>query len=195
MGSKIVKFLAFTIVMSTVFLCVFVTPSMMESNSVLVLDSSYKLIPYVETNDLASLTDSTISNYDAIETFIGTVTAYGPDCVGCSGITASGFKVIDLNNKDASDAVITYEDEEFGVVRIFAAAAAKFPFGTIIRISGDRIDGYVTGIVLDRGGAMANAYAEGEILLDLLFATENSDEVYIFGRQHNVKIEVLRYGR
>ena len=64
-----------------------------------------------------------------------------------------------------------------------------------MRISGERIDGYIMGIVLDRGGAMNNAWGEGEVLIDLLFATEHSSEVYEFGRQKNVKFEVLRYGR
>ena len=40
---------------------------------------------------------------------------------------------------------------------------------------------------------MNNAWADGKILIDLLFSTEKSYEVYDFGRQ-NVTFEVLRYG-
>ena len=89
---------------------------------------------------------------------------------------------------------ITYFDSEFGEVRILAAANSKFPFGSIIRITGDRIDGSITGIVLDTGGAMISAWNRGEILMDLLFASERDNAVYEFGRQ-NVTYEVLRYGR
>ena len=88
----------------------------------------------------------------------------------------------------------TYTDETFGELRVLASANS-FPFGTVMRITGDRIDGSIMGIVLDRGGAMNNAWGDGEVLIDLLFATEHSSEVYEFGRQKNVKFEVLRYGR
>ena len=32
-----------------------------------------------------------------IKTYNGPMTAYGPDCVGCIGITASGYNVLDGN--------------------------------------------------------------------------------------------------
>lgn len=194
MTTKLIKAFSFIVVMVSLTLCAFVTPSIEEVDSMLVYNSSFNLIPYIESNEMVALTNSNIKNYEAIGTYKGTITGYGPDCIGCSGITASGFKVASLVDGKSVDPIITYEDKEYGTVRILAAATKMFPFGTIVRISGDRIDGYITGIVLDRGGAMNNAYAQGEVLMDLLFPTEYSDEVYIFGRQRNVTFEILRYG-
>ena len=38
------------------------------------------------------------------------------------------------------------------------------------------------------------AYANGNVLIDLLFASEKNKDVYEFGRKYNVKFEILRYG-
>lgn len=194
MVTKALKIFSAIAVIGCLSLTMFITPSMDNSKSILAYNSSYNLIPYVENNDLVKLTNSAIGEYDAIDAYTGTITGYGPDCKGCIGITASGYRVATLVDGKAVETKITYEDKEYGTVRILAAATKMFPFGTIVRISGPRIDGYITGIVLDRGGAMNNAYGEGKVLMDLLFDTEFSDEVWIFGRQHNVKFEILRYG-
>ena len=42
---------------------------------------------------------------------------------------------------------------------------------------------------------MRNAWANGEVLMDLLFESESNKEVYEFGRQKEVTFEILRYGR
>ena len=192
--TKFLKFFIGTLIFGSSILSVFVTPDFENTSSILSVNSSYNLVPYLsaEKDEIAVAND--YSDVNVIDTFTGTITAYGPDCVGCSGITASGYKVAKNVNGVITSTTTTYTDETFGELRVLAAATSKFPFGTVIRISGSRIDGYITGIVLDRGGAMNNAYAEGEILIDLLFATENSREVYDFGRQRNVTFEVLRYG-
>lgn len=196
--TKFLKFFIGTLIFGSSILCVFVTPGFEESNSILSMNSSYNFVPYLisEQNEVAIVNEYNYddSSVNVIDTFVGTVTAYGPDCVGCSGITASGYKVAENVGGIITSTTTTYNDETFGELRVLAAATNKFPFGTVIRMSGERIDGYITGIVLDRGGAMNNAWAEGEILIDLLFATEKSAEVYEFGRQRNVTFEVLRYG-
>ena len=156
------------------------------------IHANYKnnLIETVMVNSLEELKN----NINKRVKFTGTITGYGPDCVGCSGVTASGHNVYEYVNGVRTQSNITYFDSEFGEVRILAAANSKFPFGSIIRITGDRIDGSITGIVLDTGGAMISAWNRGEILMDLLFASERDNAVYEFGRQ-NVTYEVLRYGR
>lgn len=113
---------------------------------------------------------------ETIDTFYGDVTAYGIDCVGCIGITASGY---DVRN------TIYYDDNEYGKIRI-VAADKSIPFGSIIKIKYYNDD--IIAIVLDRGGAIG--FNNGA-LIDLLFDSEN--ECYEFGRI-NTKVEVLRYG-
>ena len=73
---------------------------------------------------------------------VGALSAYGPDCVGCSGYLASGFNALGGN--------IYYNDSTYGSVRI-VAGDRSYPFGTIINIKGTRL-GDVKAIVLDRGG-------------------------------------------
>lgn len=192
--TKFLKIFLFLLVSGCIGLNIFISKDIEEVGSILSLNSQYDFIEYasVEKNKENVIQD--ISNATVLETYYGTITAYGPDCIGCSGITASGYKV--ANNVDGviTSITTTYYDDTYGELRILAGANI-FPFGTVIRISGDRIDGYIMGIVLDRGGAMNNAWGDGEVLFDLLFDTENSSVVYEFGRQKNVKFEVLRYGR
>ena len=189
---KMLKTLIFTVVMICVISSTFITPNFETSSSVLNVNSIYSLVPYRDTlvNEI-SLADE----YPILDTFVGTVTAYGPDCAGCIGITASGYKVAEKVNGEYKTITTTYVDKEFGELRIIAAANTKFPIGTVMRMSGANIDGYITGIVLDTGSAMRQAWSKGEILIDLMFETEHSDEVYIFGRRRNVTMEILRYGR
>ena len=115
----------------------------------------------------------------AIETFTGNLTGYGPNCVGCSGKTSTGY---DLTQN------IYYEDTEFGIVRI-VAADKYFPFYSIIRISDvPGMDSFLA-IVLDRGG---NVGFDKGTLFDLAFSTEKDPN--ILGLTRNVKFEVLRSG-
>ncbi len=105
-------------------------------------------------------------NYD-------TITAYTAFCLGCSGITASGYDVRDT---------IYYFDQTYGNIRI-VAADSSIPFGSVIRI-----DDSIVAIVLDRGGAISYS---SSAQFDLLFETEQ--EAYTFGRK-TCKVEILRYG-
>lgn len=114
-----------------------------------------------------------------ITTYKGNITAYGPDCVGCSGITASGYNV--RNN-------IYYNDKEYGKVRILAADKL-LPFGTIVRIKDlNNFNEPIMAIVLDRGGAIGfNKKAN----FDLLYASEK--ETNSFGSRQ-ATFEILRKG-
>lgn len=133
------------------------------------------------------------SDIVALETFTGTLTGYGPDCVGCGGRTSSGF---DLTKS------IYYDDSEYGTIRILAADK-YFPFYSIIRISNVPGMEPFIAIVLDRGGDVGwyRNSDSGEImfdsqkgtLFDLAFTTEKDPN--ILGKTNNVKFEVLRSGK
>lgn len=117
---------------------------------------------------------------EVIQTVVGTLTGYGPDCVGCGGHTSSGF---DLTSS------IYYEDSEYGIVRILAADPS-FPFYSIFRVSNvPTMDDFI-GIVLDRGGNVG--FGRGT-LFDLAFESEGSPDLVPLTR--NVTFEMLRSGK
>ncbi|MDD2469646.1 MAG: 3D domain-containing protein [Bacilli bacterium] len=121
---------------------------------------------------------NTVPEEKILDTFVGQLTGYGPDCVGCSGITASGYNVKTGN--------IYYYDKLYGKIRI-VAADRKIPIGSIVRITASKIYAEpITAIVLDRGGAIKGNK------MDLLF--ENEAATRFVGRQRNVKYEILRQG-
>ena len=124
--------------------------------------------------------DHNFHDTDVIKVWNGTMSAYGPDCLGCSGITASGRNVRYGN--------ILYYDPVFGTVRILAADRS-LPFGTIVRVNGTHAGDFI-GIVLDRGGGIGIGRSH---LFDLLFTS--NEEARLFGVARNVDFEILRLGR
>lgn len=123
-----------------------------------------------------------LNTISTIETYYGKITGYGPDCYGCSGITASGMNV---NNGN-----IYYEDSTFGIIRI-VAGDKSLPFGSIIKITGLSIStDPVIAIVLDRGG-MIGFDSTKHAYFDLLY--ESSTIASSFGIQ-NATFELLRRG-
>lgn len=111
--------------------------------------------------------------------FVGQMTSYGPDCVGCSGVVACPPRTYVKNN-------IYYEDKEYGKIRIFAADKA-IPCGSIVKIENPSFASEeVIGIVLDRGGVI-----KGNIM-DLLVSAERGPDVV--GRQYNVLYQIIRWG-
>ncbi len=110
--------------------------------------------------------------------FQGTMTGYGPDCVGCTGIAACPPRT------DVRYGNVYFSDNDYGTVRI-VAADSSIPCGTIVKISGDRLNEQITAVVLDRGGAIKGT------LMDLLMPTEKSTSV--IGRQ-KVTYEIVRWG-
>ncbi len=112
--------------------------------------------------------------------FVGKLTAYGPDCVGCGGGSACPPR------QDFRNGNIYFEDQTYGTVRVLAADK-RIPCGSIIRVSNIRIyKESILAIVMDRGGAIQNNH------LDLLFTTESNLEG--FSTQNDIKFEILRYG-
>ena len=118
---------------------------------------------------------------DSLIEFNGTLTGYGPDCPGCSGI------VYCRPNPNVLNGNIYYHDNEYGKLRILAADYS-IPCGSIIKINNFKfIDGNeFYGIVLDRGSAIVG------LTMDLLYPSEKDTQ--IIGRQYNIHFSVQRWG-
>ena len=123
------------------------------------------------------------SNEIALETLVGNLVGYGPDCHGCTSMKTASGKYIGEGN-------IYYEDEAYGKVRI-VAGDYSYPFGTIVKIS--NVDFYndepFYAVVLDRGG---NIGKDKKFMFDLLFASEK--EALSLGKEVNIKFEIMRLG-
>jgi len=116
---------------------------------------------------------------DVLETQVGTMSAYGLDCKGCSGRVGAGY--------DARGNNVMYHDSLYGDLRI-VAGDKKYPYGTVIRVVNSKI-GTFNVIVLDRGGDIGIGR---RYMFDLLFFSEA--EASQFGLSRNTTFEVLRYG-
>lgn len=138
-------------------------------------------IPKVEVQkaekEKVNVTIKDTTNEEVLTVFSGTVSHYGPDCVGCSGVTASGYNVKNT---------IYYQDKTYGTLRI-VAADKKVPLGSVLRLTYH--DKVIHAIVLDRGGAIGFSK---NFILDLLCESER--ESYKQGIMKETKVEVLRYG-
>ena len=138
---------------------------------------------------------------NVIETYTGILTGYGPDCDGCGNpktgkvVTSSGYHVSNFVNGAIEPAfTITYNDSEYGEVRI-VAADDSIPFYSIVRINVPHWDEPVIAIVLDRGSTVgfSNCRSDRGCLtqFDLLYPTEDES----LGKTQNVKFELLRSGK
>lgn len=116
---------------------------------------------------------------DVLETIVGTMSGYGLDCKGCSGVVGARY--------DAKGNNLRYNDPVYGECRI-VAADKKYPYGTIVRVKNSKI-GTFNAIVLDRGSDIGIGR---RYMFDLLFWTEK--ESYDFGLSRNTTFEILRYG-
>lgn len=116
---------------------------------------------------------------DVLETVVGTMSGYGLDCKGCSGVVGARY--------DAKGNNLRYHDPIYGECRI-VAGDKKYPYGTIVRVKNSKI-GTFNAIVLDRGSDIGIGR---RYMFDLLFWTEK--ESYDFGLSRNTTFEILRYG-
>ena len=132
-----------------------------------------EVLQYKTINSLNDI----VSYNEKIE-FTGTITGYGPDCVGCSGVLACPPNKNVLNNN------IYYNDNIYGTVRILAADP-KIPCGSIIKVSNYDNQEFL-GIVLDRGRDIHG------LTMDLLFDSEKT--VINLGRKYNINFKVERWG-
>jgi len=134
-----------------------------------------------EETEESDITDNVTSLEPAVlQTVVGNLTGYGADCVGCSGITSSGY---DIRN------TIYYDDPEYGTIRI-VAADPSFPFYSIFRISNvPGMEPFIV-IVLDRGSNVG--FGRGT-LFDLAYLSE--EDPNLVGLTRNVTFELLRSGK
>ena len=129
---------------------------------------------YIKVNSI-----NEINNYQTnFLEFDGTITGYGPDCVGCSGILACPPHQNVLNNN------IYYNDNTYGIVKILAADDS-IPCGSIIKVSNYDNSEFL-GIVLDRGRDIKG------LTMDLLFESEKTN-AYL-GRRYNINFKIERWG-
>lgn len=153
-------------------------------NGIIFVDSDGNVVKTVQEKVDEVIEVGTISP----RSYIGTLTGYGPDCVDCSGTVACETKY-GSNHNIYTDGV-TYYDDTYGNVSILAAALDEFPCGTIIDFS-DGSGTTKTGIVLDTGGAMINAWSRGQVLIDLAFSSE---QAAMMATRYNVRFNVKRVG-
>ena len=149
--------------------------------------SSYEVMDETNMDEVMSNFTSSVNNNiaepklitDVLETVIGTMSGYGLDCKGCSGVVGARY--------DARGNNLRYNDPVYGECRI-VAGDKKYPYGTIVRVKNSKI-GTFNAIVLDRGGDIGIGR---RYMFDLLFWTEK--ESYDFGLSRNTTFEILRYG-
>ena len=111
--------------------------------------------------------------------FDGTMTGYGPDCVGCGGKTGCPPR------QDVRNGNIYFQDQEYGKVNI-VATDSRIPCGSMIKITKSSLGAEVYAIALDRGGAIKNT------LMDFLVVSEKESSLKV-GRQ-KVTYEIVRWG-
>ncbi len=140
--------------------------------------------PKEEEIDTAPLKDEAI--------YVGKITAYGADCAGCSGLGNLACPTKNGNKYSLANDGEYYSDSEFGSIRIIAADLSKFPCGTVVKITHNKL-GEFYAVVLDTGASMQNASARGEVWMDLAFKTESDPEIYSV-TSSNTTFAVQRWG-
>ena len=124
--------------------------------------------------------------------YVGKLSAYGPDCPGCSKVGNVACLTREGKRHSLVNDGIYYNDSEYGKIRILSAAREKFPCGTVIKIDNGRVQPYLA-IVLDSGGSMVNAWKKGTIWIDLAYQTQASARGNNTSGS-NVKFSVQRWG-
>ena len=159
-------------------LSIFLILSNMHFNSFTYVDKEINIFKKIEVKEEKKEVKKEKTE-KVLATYKGYITAYGPDCKGCSGTTASGYKV---------SKTIYYNDAKYGKVRILAADK-KLSFGTIVRIKNlNNFQKPIIAIVLDRGGAIG---FKKSVYFDLLYKSEK--ETSSFGKR-KATFEILRRG-
>lgn len=150
----------------------------------------------VSTNKVTTVSSNktTIStqNNSSLAEYTGRLTGYGPDCVGCSKVGNVACRTRERKAHSLIKDGIYYNDKQYGKVRILAAATSKFKCGTIVVVTKPGMQPF-TGIVLDTGGSMRQAWAKGNVWMDLAYSSNamaGSDK--LTGK--NIKFSVQRWG-
>jgi len=149
------------------------------------------VVEEVKEEETVSVTTSTPNEVnDAV--FVGKMTGYGADCVGCSGVGALSCRAADGSRYTLSENGEYYNDATYGTVRIVAAALDKFPCGTIVKVDHPAL-GTFYAVVMDTGGSMKRAWNNGYVWMDLAFKTESDPDIYAT-TSSNTTYSVQRWG-
>lgn len=125
-------------------------------------------------------------------TYSGSVTGYGADCIGCSGVvsckTPTGYHNIKKNS-------VYYSDSQYGELRVLAADLTVFECGTVVEVDSTNGEPFM-GIVMDTGSALKYAWNKyGRIVVDVAFNSEDDSGVYdITDRTGKVQFNIKRWG-
>lgn len=124
--------------------------------------------------------------------YTGKLVGYGPDCVGCSEEGYLACKTEDKSKFSLKYNGIYYTDDEYGEVRIVAAALTKFPCGTIVEITKPGMSSFNV-VVLDTGGTVKTAWEKGAVIMDLAYE-KNADAGSDGLTGSNITFSVQRWG-
>lgn len=142
------------------------------------------------TSEEVNKSDTVEEKNDAV--YVGKMTGYGADCAGCSGVGSLSCRTADGSRHTLSQNGEHYYDSTYGSVRIVAAALEKFPCGTIVKID-HPVLGTFNAVVLDTGGSVKNAWANGIVWMDLAFRTESDPSIYST-TSSNTTYSIQRWG-
>ena len=134
-----------------------------NKNKVLDLNAMAIKMEEIRMNDL----------YYPKDTYVGYLTGYVADCPLCGG-------TLGCNGQNVLDKTTTYNDSQYGNVRIMASSTS-LACGSIVSYTSN--DEKIVSIVLDRGVTGTN--------LDLLVSS--TDEAYKIGKKY-ITYDILRYG-
>lgn len=155
------------------------------------VEEKEEVVEEVKEEENVSVTTSTPNeSNDAV--FVGKMTGYGADCIGCSGTGALSCRAADGSRHTLTENGEYYNDATYGTVRIVAAALDKFPCGTIVKVEHPAL-GTFYAVVMDTGGSMRNAWANGYVWMDLAYRTESDPEIYAT-TSSNTTYSVQRWG-
>lgn len=170
----------------------------LPSNTTKVVTPGIDGVVYVDETGISKTVQSMVTEVVEVGTgdrsdYLGRLSGYGPDCPGCSKVgnvachTKNGGKHSLINDGEY------YQDDEYGKVRILAAAREKFPCGTIVQVTKPGMESFY-GVVLDTGGSMVTAWKEnGTVWMDLAYASQAAAKVGgISGK--NIEFSVKRWG-
>ena len=125
-------------------------------------------------------------------TYVGRVTGYGPDCLGCSKAGNVSCRTREGKKHSLYNGAI-YHDVTYGDVRILAGARSLFPCGTIIDISNGKTA--FTGIILDSGGSMEKAWqSKGSVWIDIAYTSQAEARTQGIMSGNNIHMQVKRWG-
>lgn len=154
------------------------------------LDYTYDGLNYTHISDVKNEVVQVGTGKEG--TYMGKLTGYGPDCPGCSSVGNVSCLTREGRNHSLINDGIYYVDYIYGSVRILAADNSAFPCGTIVKVNNGILDEFYA-VVLDSGSSMRNAWANGNVWMDLAFSSQ--EEAKTGGAtSSNVSFEVQRWG-